>query len=147
MKRVFLSLLALVVLATVGYFIGSSKKSTDTDVPTDTHAAAEVDSVRIYNIVDEMPRQLNNITIPYPKDALDAGMGGIVHIKMIIDSGGNVEDAELHIGSGVPSLDQAALDAARRLKFTPAIVDGMPVRMRLFKPFTFDVNNVERVIG
>ena len=143
MKRVFMSLLVLVVLATVGYFVGSSRKSGDTD----THTATEVDPDHIYNIVDAMPRQLNNITIPYPKDALDAGLGGIVHIKMILDRGGNVEDAELHIGSGVPSLDQAALEAAWKLKFTPAIVDGVPVRMRLFKPFTFDVNNVDRVNG
>jgi TonB family protein len=140
-KRILLSMLVLVVLATAGLFIGTWTKKNG--VP-ESHTSSENDSDSLYHIVDEMPRQTNNLEVQYPKEALDAGIGGTVHVKMILSKEGLVEEAEVSVSSGVLSLDQAALKAARQLKFTPAILDGKPVRMRLYKPFFFDPDNVEK---
>ena len=141
MKRILISVLVLVVLATLGLFVGQWLKQ-DEGPPSDT--SSEDPDDRVYNMVDQMPRQINNVEYQYPKDALNAGLGGTVHIKMIISKEGLVESAEVSVGSGVPSLDQAALTTAKLCKFTPPLVNGKPVRMRLFKPFVFDVNNVPK---
>ena len=141
-KRVLVSLLVLVVLATVGLFVGKSLKKNDV---RNSQTSSQNDSDRIYHIVDKMPQQINSVTVQYPKDALEEGIEGDVHVKMIIDEKGNVEEAEIYRSSGVPSLDQAALETAKLLKFSPALVSDVPVRMRLFKLFQFDVDNVEKV--
>ncbi|UCE17917.1 MAG: energy transducer TonB [Gemmatimonadota bacterium] len=141
MKRILWSMLALVVLATAGLYFGRRSK---TDDVSESHTPPAGDSDSLYHIVDEMPRQINPLEVQYPKEALDAGIGGTVHIKMILSKEGLVEEAEVSVSCGVTSLDQAALNAARQLKFTPAILDGKPVRMRLYKPFVFDPDNVEK---
>ena len=141
MKRVLISVFVLVVLATLGLFIGKGLKK---NTILDSHTSSEKNSDRIYHIVDRMPQQTNTVVIQYPKDALEAGIGGTVHVKMIINKEGIVDEAEVSVSSGVPSIDQAALDAAKQLKYTPALVNGEAVRMRLFKPFVFDPDNVEK---
>jgi TonB family protein len=140
-KRILLSLLILVVLATLGFFIGKRSDKSEEKAP---QSSSQDEAEPLYHIVDKMPQQVSPLEVRYPKEALDAGIGGTVHIKMILSKEGVVEEAEVSVSSGVPSLDQAALEAAKRLKFTPAILDGKPVRMRLFKPFFFDPENVER---
>lgn len=142
MKRILISLLVLIVLATLGFYIGRRFQKSEEHV---SQSSPQDDAEALHHIVDEMPRQINSLEVQYPKDALEAGMGGTVHVKMILSKEGLVEEAEVSVSSGVPSLDQAALETAKQLRFTPAILDGEPVRMRLFKPFFFDPDNVEKI--
>lgn len=141
MRRVLVSLLMSIVVVTLGLFVARCSKKGEEKV---SHTSPEEGAERIYNIVDQMPRQINNVTVQYPKDALDAGIEGIVHIEMILDKNGNVENAQVSVSSGTLSLDRAALEAAKRCKFTPGMVEGRPVRMRLYKPFTFKLDRVNR---
>ncbi|MGC6425437.1 MAG: energy transducer TonB [Akkermansiaceae bacterium] len=60
-----------------------------------------------------------------------------VIISGMIDERGNVIDASVKQSSGISSLDEAALKAFRRYKFSPAIKGGAKAKARVSQPFTF----------
>jgi len=55
----------------------------------------------------------------YPRDAQRAGQEGVVAIAFTIDASGRVLSASVARSSGFPSLDQAALETARRASPVP----------------------------
>lgn len=65
---------------------------------------------------------------PYPPLAKQARVTGIVTIQIVIDETGKVVAAQ--ILSGHPLLRQAALDAARRARFTPTKLSDVPVKVQ-----------------
>ena len=61
----------------------------------------------------------------YPKAALAARAGGSVRVRVVINKNGDVVHAELNCGRhGHPLLREAALEAARKSKFTPFRTNG-----------------------
>ncbi len=75
------------------------------------------------------------IQLNYPIELQEAGIGGVVGLRLWVDSTGSVESADLGSGSGVPELDRVALEVARSFKFTPARRRGRAVGT----PVEFDV--------
>jgi len=67
---------------------------------------------------------LNCISPEYPSKALKKGLEGKPTIKVWILKSGDVEKAEIIISSGIPSIDKAALDAAKKSKFYPIPFDS-----------------------
>lgn len=63
----------------------------------------------------------------YPRLAEMAGITGIVTVQVLVDINGDVIDARIGKSSGTTSLDEAALRAASKNKFTPATQNGRPV--------------------
>ncbi len=63
----------------------------------------------------------------YTDDARSAGVEGRVRLRITIDAAGNVSSAVVLSGLG-HGLDQAAVAAARRMKFAPATRCGKPVQ-------------------
>jgi protein TonB len=63
----------------------------------------------------------------YTDDARAAGVEGRVRLRITIDASGNVSSASVLSGLG-HGLDQAAVAAARRMKFSPATKCGKPVQ-------------------
>ena len=61
----------------------------------------------------------------YPSDALQAHVTGVVIIEATISADGTVTDAR--VLRSIPLLDQAALDAVRQWRFTPTMMNGVPV--------------------
>ena len=116
MKRIFVLVLVALVVCCCGLCLsGCSKDKGDSD--------------KIYNSVDQMPRQINNVEVRYPKDALENKIEGVVHVKMLLNADGRVKDAQVSVSSGTMSLDLAAVEAAKKCAFTPGLIDGMPVRI------------------
>jgi TonB family protein len=79
--------------------------------------------------------------LPYTRDAIEAHVGGIVLVNVLVDEQGAVAEAELvkPIGYG---LDPLALVAARRFKFLPARDSaGRPVRQWITWRFHFEPAN------
>ena len=70
----------------------------------------------------------NNVV--YPPEALEAGVEGNVYVQAKINEEGTVVDAVV-VKRLAPLLDTAALDAVRKLTFTPAMQQGRPVRMKV----------------
>ena len=71
----------------------------------------------------------------YPEIARKTGTTGTVIVRILIDKKGNVEKAE--ILKSVIMLDEAALEAAKRCKFTPAKQRDKFVKVWMAIPFKF----------
>lgn len=58
-----------------------------------------------------------------------------VHVRMLVDRNGQVVHAFLTRRSNRPEIDRVLLDLARRQRFEPATVDGIPVDTWVQLPF------------
>jgi protein TonB len=73
----------------------------------------------------EPPRKIVNVEPLYPPLAQAARQQGVVILETVIDAQGAVET--VRVLRGYPLLDQAAVDAVKRWRFTPARLNGQPV--------------------
>ncbi len=81
------------------------------------------------------PVLVESATPSYPDAEREQGRAASVILLLVIDESGQVTDAEVTESAGT-HFDAAALDAARALRFEPALRDGAPVPARI--PFRFD---------
>jgi protein TonB len=75
------------------------------------------------------------ISPSYPQNAKSARVMGIVTVYVEVDPNGAVSTVQST--SGPALLRQAAMDAARRWKFRPTLIDGQAVRVVGFINFNF----------
>lgn len=68
----------------------------------------------------KLPYITYSTTPPYPNEARKNGIEGTVRIKVLIDTTGKVTSASIISSSGSSLLDQAALQAVYRWRFSPA---------------------------
>ena len=61
----------------------------------------------------------------YPMVARQAHIEGVVILEAVLDDQGRVES--VRVLRSFPMLDQAAVDAVRQWRFTPALLNGQPV--------------------
>lgn len=88
------------------------------------------------NLVNEQEVQ-QAIDDEYPPLLRDAGIGGTVHVQIFIDVAGVVQNAVVGRSSGHDPLDEAALRAARVMRFTPALDVDEAVQVWIAIPVTF----------
>ena len=115
--------LALWLLSTPRAWGASSADGGESDGSPSDAGALEPDAVT-------PPRLVEEAQPVYPEDAGAAGIEGTVVLAITIDDAGVVTDAvvEQALGHG---LDEAALAAARRSRFTPALRGGRPIAARI----------------
>jgi protein TonB len=78
--------------------------------------------------VEEMPVGISLPSPVYPPMALKAQIEGSVWVKVLVDKTGNVRDAVVVKPSGANAgFEEAALDAAKKGKWKPAIQNKQPV--------------------
>lgn len=77
----------------------------------------------------------------YPEIARLAGVEGIVTLWVYIDRDGVVQDIRLMYGSGVSSLDEAALSAAANTRWTSARNNGLPVGVWTTLRYNFSLSD------
>jgi TonB family protein len=82
------------------------------------------------------PQKVHNVAPDYPAVARDAKVQGIVVIGITVGPDGSV--AEAWVERSVPLLDEAALDAVRQWRYSPTLLNGVavPVRMTVTVNFT-----------
>jgi protein TonB len=80
-----------------------------------------------YRIVDTLrqPRKIVDVAPVYPELARQSRVEGVVIIEAIIAPEGNVREAR--VLRSHPLLDGAALTAVRQWRFTPTLLNGVPV--------------------
>ena len=66
----------------------------------------------------------------YPEDAREDGIEADVPLEIVVSAAGGVESARVVKRAG-HGLDEAAVSAVRRYRFTPATKDGHTVRVRM----------------
>jgi TonB family protein len=101
-----------------------------------------LDFVDLQNItLDRMPEPIGGMAsiyqnVRYPESARIGGFEGRVVVKITIDERGNVVKQEVvnSVGGG---LDEAAMYALSRTRFTPAVLNGEPIAISFFMPIVF----------
>lgn len=96
----------------------------------------EIEIVPYYK-VEVKPKPVISPIPKYPELAKQAGIEGTTVIKMLVDIDGTVREVKILKSSGNQMLDQAALVAAKKSKFTPAKQRDKFVRVWVSRPFKF----------
>jgi periplasmic protein TonB len=75
------------------------------------------------------PKKIVNVNPVYPAIAQSARVQGVVILEAVLDANGRVDS--VHVLRSIPLLDQAAVDAVRQWRFTPALLnnEAVPVVM------------------
>lgn len=97
-------------------------KEEDTEKLADSDPDALPSPVDDY-LVERMPEVVADIRVPYPTDAKARGVQGAVTLELLVDAEGAVRQAKVIDGPG-HGLNEAALEAAKRFRFRPAVADG-----------------------
>lgn len=86
----------------------------------------------------EMPSLLKDEGAVYPKEALDAHVRETVVVPLVLelDAEGNVSKVTVETPRG-QGFDEAATEAAKKLKFSPAKRDGKPIPAKIRHSYTF----------
>jgi len=77
----------------------------------------------------------------YPPEAARGGFAGTSVLIVSISEAGQVTDVKVEQSAGHPALDAAAIDAARRWKFAPAVENGRAVAARARMPVDFGLGD------
>ncbi|MBI2840508.1 MAG: TonB family protein [Acidobacteria bacterium] len=82
------------------------------------------------DLADSKPVVSKKGTPTFPAIAQKVGASGTVVVSVLIAPDGSVEDAKVKLSSGTKfGFDEAAISAAKKYKFTPAMKDGKRVRV------------------
>ena len=90
------------------------------------------------------PELLMLVPPVYPKDAQKKGIEGTVDLRVLVTEQGTVDKVEITTSSGHSDMDRAAVDAAKRTRFRPAIRNGERVAMWINYPIQFALTNANR---
>jgi protein TonB len=84
------------------------------------------------------PRKIQDVAPVYPELARTARVSGVVIIEAMIDEQGRVQDAR--VLRSIPLLDAAAIDAVRRWRFTPTVLNGEAIPVVMTVTVNFRLN-------
>jgi TonB family protein len=87
-------------------------------------------------VVTVQPKVLRQVTAEYPEQMKELGIEGRVVLELTIDGSGKVAGVKVLTGLRA-ELDAVAVAAARKLLFSPATVNGVPVKIKIPYTFTF----------
>jgi len=77
---------------------------------------------------EEQPQQIETVQPVYPEMARQAGVEGVVWVKALVDKEGKVRDVIIVKPSGANAgFEDAAVEAAKKTTWKPAISNGQPV--------------------
>jgi periplasmic protein TonB len=85
------------------------------------------------------PKKLKDVKPIYPAIAKAAKMSGLIIIEAIISKEGDVKDAKILRG-GQAVLEASALEAVRQWKYTPPLLNGVPVDVVMSVTVNFQLN-------
>jgi protein TonB len=89
---------------------------------------------------DQLPLLIRDIKPEYPDIAKEAGIEGRVLVHVLVGRDGRVLEARIDPQFSVAMLDEAALVAARKMLFEPALADHQPVAVWVAKPYRFTLH-------
>jgi protein TonB len=92
---------------------------------------------------EKEPVVVKKVEPVYPEIALRAALDGEVLLKVWVDESGDVVEAQI-IRSDQKIFEQAAADAAKQWKFTPALANGKPVAVWVTIPFRFRLSKLDK---
>jgi periplasmic protein TonB len=95
----------------------------------------------IFIAVEQMPdmrggQEALYAALRYPEMARRAGIEGRVIVQFVVNEQGQVTDPVVLRGIG-GGADEAAVDAIKKMSFTPGLQRGRPVKVRMTQPVVF----------
>jgi protein TonB len=100
-------------------------------------AVAPSPPLRVGGVV-RPPQKVHHVAPTYPAIAQAARVSGRVILEALIGEDGSVRDAK--VLRSVPLLDTSALEAVRQWRFTPTLLNGVPVQVIMTVTVTFTLN-------
>ena len=95
----------------------------------------------IFVPVEKDPVIVKAVAPAYPPLALKAGLEGKVIVKIWVDRQGKVRQVEV-LRSDNDIFNEAAVEAAKKLVFTPAYMNNGAVSVWVALPFTFKLTDI-----
>ena len=83
------------------------------------------------------PELLMLVPPVYPREAEKKGIEGTVALRVLVTEKGTVDQVEIEQSSGYSDMDDAAVKAAKKTRFRPAVKDGERVAMWINYPIQF----------
>ena len=83
---------------------------------------------------------LTPISPEYPEEAMKLGIGGIVRVKVYIDKYGIIQNIEIFSSESV-MLNEAALDAVKKIRWDPARQRDKKVGVTVVIPIEFNLED------
>ena len=102
--------------------VGLNIPSAPAALPAPVHKPQE--AVRPGGVI-RYPAKVQHVAPVYPRLAQEARVEGLVILEAVIGVDGRVQD--VRVLRSKPLLDQAAMDAVRQWRFTPTLLNGVPV--------------------
>ena len=94
-------------------------------------------SVQERSVVENRDEVKRAIRSQYPDRLREAGVGGVAHVLVHVESDGTVSDALVQSSAGRTALDEAAVDVARQIRFAPRDGQGQLGDFWLIVPIRF----------
>lgn len=113
------------VLAALAALAGAASTGC-ADEPGSEVGALRVDQLREGGLVWPVLESPPSPAFPYPAEALEAGAGGEILLRIRISDAGRVDSVAVVTSSGHAVLDSAAVEGARLLRYRPAQHAGVP---------------------
>lgn len=89
----------------------------------------------------KVPRKLNHVAPEYPETMLDAGLEGIVPMEALIGKDGSVVSVRVLSADVHPEFARAAEAAVRRWQFSPTLLNGDAVEVRMAVSVRFSLQD------
>jgi protein TonB len=86
----------------------------------------------------KVPARVEYVAPAYPAIAQSASVEGVVILEATIDVDGRVQD--VRVLRSYPLLDQAAIDAVQRWRYTPTLLNGVPIPVLMTVTVSFRLN-------
>lgn len=84
------------------------------------------------------PQRIVNAAPTYPQDAIDAKVQGVVVLDVIVDAEGVPSD--IQVAQSIPMLDAAAIEAVRKWRYEPTLMNGKPVPIAMTISLNFSLD-------
>jgi periplasmic protein TonB len=84
------------------------------------------------------PQKVHHVAPSYPAIAQQAKISGVVILEALIAEDGSVR--QVKVLKSIPLLDAAATDAVRQWRFTPTLLNGVPVQVIMSVTVTFTLS-------
>lgn len=88
----------------------------------------------------EPPVPVRTVAPSYPEQLKDAGVSGLVVVRVVVDDHGNVTNPVVEKSTN-QAFNQAAIDAVAKWRFKPATQSGKPVSAKVAVPIKFSAGS------
>ncbi len=87
--------------------------------------------------LDQRPSITRRVEPEYPTKARRMNVQGSVKVRLVVDSSGLPHNCEVISATPDGYFEEAALNAARNMRFAPGKLKGQPVNTLVVLPFAF----------